>query len=183
MEQSEVFLNALIENNNKIIRIIYRKFYPKIESYIVHNSGSEKDAQDVFQDALMYLIIKHKSKKLEIKSFESYLFGICRNRWNTAIRGRKVIKSDFAILKEERVDLSQFVLAQQRLEFYTDKFQMLSDNCKKVLGSYFSEMTYAEIMEELSYSTINTVRQRVFKCKAQLIKLIKADSRYKKLTK
>lgn len=183
MKESEVFLDALIENNNKVIMIIYKKFYPKIESYIRYNSGSEKDAQDIFHDALMYLIVKHRENKMNIKSFESYLFGICRNRWNTAIRNNKVIKSDFAILKEESIDLSQFILEQERLEFYKDKFQMLSDNCKEVLGGYFSKMSYEELMRELSYSTINTVRQRVFKCKAQLIKLIKKDPRYKKITK
>ena len=48
-----------------------------------------------------------------------------------------------------------------------------SDNCKEILSSYFNGLSYEEILKEYAYASINTVRQRVFKCRTKLINLIK----------
>ena len=81
----------------------------------------------------------------------------------------------------EESKMSYFILEQRRLDFYQEKFQLLSDNCKEILSSYFNGVGYEEILEELKYGSVNTVRQRVFKCKARIIKLIKNDPRFHKL--
>ena len=96
------------------------------------------------------------------------------------MRIKQVIKEQDPILVDKETDLSLFTLEQHLLEFYQEKFQLLSDNCKEILGNYFNGMSYEELLEDLSYASINTVRQRVFKCKSKIIQLIKSDSRYKK---
>ncbi|MGB1282970.1 MAG: RNA polymerase sigma factor [Polaribacter sp.] len=180
MSESEIYLTALLEGNNKIISKIYTKFYPKVASYILRNNGREEEIQDVFQDALMYLIITHRKKSLKISSFGGYFFTVCKNMWKTSIKNKnkRVIKDGVVPLVNKETELSIHILEQQRLEFYQEMFQKLSSNCKEILGNYFNGMSYQEILEDLSYSSINTVRQRVFKCKAKLIQLIKKDSRY-----
>lgn len=183
MQESEKYLQALIKGNNKIILEIYNKFFPKINSFIMRNNGKEDDAKDVFHDALMYLITKHKEKTLVLGSFEGYLFTICKNIWRSTIKNKKewVMKDGVLPLVDKEDEQSLFFLEQNRLEFYQEKFQLLSDNCKEILGNYFNGMSYEDIMNDLSYNSINVVRQRVFKCRAKVVQLIKADSRYKKL--
>lgn len=183
MSESEIYLNALVERNNKVTLVIYKKFYLKIERFILKNNGEKKDAQDIFHDALMYLIIRHKKEPLQIKSFEAFFFTICKNIWRTNLKNKRVIKYSPEILIDRETNLSLFILEQERLEFYQEKFQLLSPNCKEILGSYFNGMSYKEILEDLSYSSINTVRQRVFKCRTKITKLIKDDIRYHKLSK
>ena len=92
-----------------------------------------------------------------------------------------VINIDTIHYVDKETDLGLFYLEQKRLEFYQEKFQLLSPNCKEILGSYFNGMSYEEILQELEYTSVNTVRQRVFKCKAKIIQLIKEDRRYRKL--
>ena len=180
MTQSEIYLEALLEGNNKIISEIYTKFYPKIVSYALKNNGRKEDVQDVFQDALMYLIVTYRDKPIKINSFEGYFFTICKNMWKMSIKNKnkRVMNNDVIQLVDKETQLSIHILEQQRLEFYQKMFQKLSSNCKEILGNYFNGMGYQEILEDLSYSSINTVRQRVFKCKAKLIQIIKADSTY-----
>lgn len=180
MLESEIYLKALIDGDNKTISDIYTKFYPKVASYILKNNGNEDEVKDAFQDALIYLIVTYRSKPLKINSFEGYFFTICKNIWKTSIKNKnkRVIEEDTIPLVDEDVKLSIKILEQQRLEFYQEMFQLLSHNCKEILGNYFNGMSYQELLEDLAYSTINTVRQRVFKCKAKLGKLIKNDSRY-----
>lgn len=183
MEETEKYLTALLEGDSKVVLDIYQKFFHKVESFILNNHGKKEDVQDVFHDALMYLLVKHKESPLKIASFEAYFFTICKNIWRRTLKNNKtrVMNDDHHALVDSETNLGQFILEQKRLEFYQEKFQLLSGNCKEVLGNYFNGMSYEEILEDLAYSSINTVRQRVFKCKAKIIQLIKEDKRYRKL--
>ena len=46
---------------------------------------------------------------------------------------------------------------------------------------FLKKRSHKEIAEELGYNSETVVRQRVFKCKSKLVKVIKKDSSYKKL--
>lgn len=177
------YLQALTTGNQKLIEEVYHKFYPKIHSFILRNNGKSADAKDVFHDALLYLIAIQKEKTLEIQSFEGYLFTICKNMWRRSLKNKQewVMIDDIAPPQSKETNLSRFMVEQARLDFYQEKFQLLSDNCKEILSSYFNNVGYDEIAKELAYSSINTVRQRVFKCKAKITKLIKEDPRFHKL--
>lgn len=182
MENTERYINALIEGDDFVIKEIYSKIYPKIASYIFSNKGNTDDALDVFHDALMYIIITQKEKRTIILSFEAYLFVICKNIWKKSLKNR-VIKTDVSTLEEKETDLSTIILEQQCIEFYLEKFNLLSINCKDILSSYFNGASYEELVIEYTYSTINTVRQRVFKCRSKLIELIKSDLEFQKIKK
>ena len=82
MEKSEIYLEALIKNDESLIKEIYGLVFPKAQKYIVNNGGEIEDAQDIFHDALMYIILTQKDKDLKIQSFEAYLFTICKNMPN-----------------------------------------------------------------------------------------------------
>ncbi|NQY05642.1 MAG: sigma-70 family RNA polymerase sigma factor [Flavobacteriaceae bacterium] len=181
MQETNPQLEALINGDNKAIREIYDMYFPKVRSFILQNKGKDDDVQDVFHDALIYLITTHKEKPLQIRSFEAYFFTICKNIWRRTLKKDKkqVMNDDVVTLVDKETDLSLFILEQKRLEFYKEKFQLLSENCREILGNYFNGMSYEEILEDLAYASINTVRQRVFKCKAKIIQLIKADKRFR----
>ncbi|WP_435262908.1 RNA polymerase sigma factor [Tenacibaculum sp. nBUS_03] len=183
MTESERYLNALLKGDERITAEIYSKFYRKVSSFILANKGKQEDVEDVFHDALMYLIIAHKKQPLKINSFEGYFFTICKNIWKTSLKNKnkQVINNNVLPLEDKDVDLSLLIIQQQRRDLYREAFHKLSANCKEILGNYFNGMGYQELLEEFSYSTINTIRQRVFKCKTKLISLIKKDHRYNKL--
>ncbi len=185
MDETQEYLTALLEGDDLVILNIYDRFFPKVKSFIIENKGKEEDVQDVFHDALMYLLVKHRESPLQIQSFEAYFFTICKNIWRRELKNKKtrVIDNKTVHLIDKETDLSLFILEQKQLEVYLEKFQLLSDNCKEILSSYYNKLSYEEILEDLSYGSINTVRQRVFKCRAKIIKLIKEDNRYRKLKK
>lgn len=73
------------------------------------------------------------------------------------------------------------LLENDRWELYQKNFNLLSDNCKKVLSLFLKKYKQKEIAEELGYNSETVVRQRVFKCKSKLVKLIQKDSSYNNL--
>lgn len=180
MSENDKYLNALLEGNDGVIKEIYSKIFPKVQSFILSNKGYKSDALDIFHDALMYIIISYKEKKLNIKSFEAYVFVVCKNIWKKKLKS-KVMNSSSLTLKDETTLDGTHRKEQEHMDFYIEKFQLLSPNCKEILGNYFNGWTYEELVEEFNYSNINTIRQRVFKCRTKLISLIKSDERYQKL--
>jgi len=180
MSDNEKYLDALLAGDEAVIKEIYTKIFPKVQYYIRSNKGFKADALDIFHDALMYIIISYKEKKLNIKSFEAYLFVICKNLWKKKLKN-KVMNSGLDTLVEKEPAQNTQRKQQEYMDFYIEKFQLLSPNCKEILGNYFNGWSYEELASEMNYSSINTIRQRVFKCRTKLIKLIKSDNRYQKL--
>ncbi len=180
MNSTNKFVTALLQGDEIVIAKIYKQFFPKVLKFILQNKGTHDHAKDIFQDALIYLIVKIKEQNLKIDSFEAYLFTICKNIWRRELEKQKkwVMNDHVTKLIDKDTDFALFMLEQGRLELYQEKFSLLSDNCKRILSLFFNNTSYENIIKELSYTTVNTARQRIFKCKSKLIKLIKKDVRF-----
>jgi len=78
--------------------------------------------------------------------------------------------------------MTQATLEQEKWELFHEKLETISVNCREILKMFFNKLSSKEIKEKLEYGSEATVRQRVFKCKAQLIKIIKSDGRFRQLS-
>ncbi|WP_438711976.1 RNA polymerase sigma factor [Aquimarina muelleri] len=174
------FIEGLLKSDSVVIVEIYERFFPKALRFILQNKGTHEQAKDIFQESLLYIVIGIKERKLNIDCFEAYMFTICKNMWRRELERQKkrVIKDGFTTLVDKDTDFALFMLEQEQLELYQEKFALLSDNCKEILALFFNDVPYEEIIKKLSYATINTARQRIFKCKNKLIKMIKSDNRF-----
>jgi len=184
-EQKNLF-NSLLTGDSKGVLEIYELVYPSVRKYILNNSGRQEDAEDIFQKALLHITTKAKVKNYEpVANFEWYLYGICKNLWLKELSFRKKwsIRAEVKEINDESNAklMALEILENDRWEVYLRNFNLLSDNCKKVLSLFLKKRKQKEIAEELGYSSDTVVRQRVFKCKSKLIKLIQKDSSYKKL--
>lgn len=174
------FIEALLVGDHAVISEIYKLFFPKALHFVLKNRGTQAQAKDVFQEALLYIILGVKERNLVIDNFEAYLFTICKNKWRRELEKKKkwVMKEGFTTLVDKDSDFAMFMLEQEQFELYREKFNLLSDNCKEILSLFFNDVSYDEIIKELNYATINTARQRIFKCKSKLVKMIKLDTRF-----
>lgn len=177
-------LKNLIESKGKTSNELYNKFFTKVLNYISTHDGDLQNAEDIFQSAIVLLILQARKKDFEIKStLEGYFFTICKNLWRKEKKDTKnrVTNDGIIDLISEERSLALKALEQERWQLYKEKFETLSDNCKKVLEFAFEKMAYKKIAALLNYSSENTVRQRIFKCKTKLSELIKDDLRYNDL--
>ncbi|MDG5492525.1 RNA polymerase sigma factor [Psychroserpens sp. SPM9] len=184
MEDSNYFLNGLINNDERIVREIYKSSYRQVLSFISNNKGQRTDADDIFQKALMQIMVRAKTRPFSIKSsFQAFLFVSCKNLWRRELnKKKKEVTNDYVFehVTEER-DLALSILEQERWEFFQNKLKLISDNCKQILECFFNKIPNKDIAEKLGYNSENVVRQRVFKCKNKLIELIKSDNKYSHL--
>ena len=185
MTDNSYYLKALLYNDTKIIKAIYKDNFYKVKSFVLKNSGQQEDAEDIFQKALLQLAVRYKKEQFTIKtSFEAYLFTVCKNLWRRELNKSKIKVTKDAIieLKDDNQDIVLAVLEQKRWELFTESLELISENCKQILKLYFAKISYAEMMNKFSYNSETVVRQRVFKCKNSLKQLVKKDKRFKNLT-
>ena len=179
MHRHNAFIEGFLKGDPDIFNEIYNNTFHKVVRFIVSRGGSKKEAEDIFQNALVHLYVKIKKDELQIQSFENYLFTVCKNLWRReSVRKNRVTNLDTTPLVSEDIDRAVFYAEQSQWELYKEKFEALSQQCRDILKMVFNKRPYTEIVKAFNYASQTVARQRVFKCKSRLITLIKRDSRY-----
>src|SRR4051794_40647617 len=76
------YIEALVNNNTVVLNELYKKFSGKIKFMVLKTNGTEADAADIFQYALMSIYRKAKTKGFRLSCpFEAFLYLVCKKRW------------------------------------------------------------------------------------------------------
>jgi len=181
MTKEEDVTHRFLNGEAALMQKLYSKNYYGVEKYILKNNGTKDEAKDIFQQGLLVMYTLLKKEKLIITSFDSYLFSICKNLWIKQSVKNRVTKLQVNTLIDESPDLAVFHLEQLQWHLYKEKFNLLKDSCKSILKMVLNNISYAKIAKELNYANENAARQKVFRCKTKLFKLIQTDPIFKKL--
>ncbi len=182
--EDKKIIEGLRTGKKKTLSLIYEKFYPYVKNQILKNSGSEDDAKDVFQDAMMAIFQNVSNKDFELTcQFKTYLHAVSFNIWRKRLRDRKVVPLEFTdetyLLAQE--EMEDAVLKMERYKFYLRKFQELSEKCQKILKMYLNGVDMKRITEHLGFASVGYAKKRKFNCKENLISLIEKDPEYQLL--
>ena len=78
----EILIEGIKKQNEKVIAEIYSQYFPSVRHFIYRNNGSIDDARDIFNDAIVVVLMKAREGTLELKcSLKTYVYAICRNLW------------------------------------------------------------------------------------------------------
>lgn len=167
-----------------MLREVYSRHFPEVKSYIVKNSGTETDAKDIFQDALVLTYQKLKSGSLSLEcSLATYIFAVSRNMWMNSLRKRrKKITIDQRPEISANLEKSIFteIELQERKAIYQKYFLKLGSSCQELLHYFFLGKKMEEIASLMSYSAAYT-RKKKFECKQKLLEMIEEDPTFKEL--
>lgn len=177
-------LEGLLQSDGKAIQGIYDLVLPSIIIWIKQNKGSEEDARDVFQEALIALYQKVQETDFKLTcTLKSYLRVVCRNLWLARIRNKNFQNSSLlegieAVALDQ--DMEKRIEASERDQLFFKYFDQLDEKCQQILKWQFDKIPFKEIARRLD-TTENYIKKRKFYCKERLIKWIKADSLYAQL--
>ena len=81
------YIKALVNNNTELLSEIYTRFAGRIKIMVLQNAGSETDAADIMQDALIAVYYKAVTGNFVLTCpFEAFLYTICKNLWLMQLR-------------------------------------------------------------------------------------------------
>ena len=180
----DYFLKSLRIGDNKGISEIYKTLFPKLKSYILKRNGDQEEAKDIMQKALLQLSARAQDQNFVISSsFDAYFITICKNLWIREVKRRKkkVTNDNIIALTNDDIEIANSAYEQEKWEIFQEKLNLISENCRELLKLFFNKVSYKNIALLKGYATENTVKQRMFKCKAKLKEAIHSDVRYKNL--
>ncbi|MEE4214128.1 MAG: RNA polymerase sigma factor [Bacteroidales bacterium] len=170
-------IEGIRKGDQNSINYLYDTFFDTINAYIVKNSGTEDDAYDIFQDALMVIFKKIQQNNLdESTDVKGFIFGVARNLWHEHLRKKKK-KVDLDPDVSDEFDPSS--LLDTPLEQIVQKsFLALKPECREVLNMLIKGADYKEIAKTMNYKSEDYARRKKYLCKEALIKIIKADPEF-----
>ena len=180
-------IDGIKNKDSKTLNFLYKKYFSLVRSFVLNNNGTTDDAKDVFQEAVIAIFRYSQNENFELKcSFETFLYSICRTIWLNNLRNQRVHLNKINEISEFIIfSSSTNEMIEESLEYklYQKHFQRLSEECKKLLQLFFDKVSYAEIAKLLGYSSVGFVKKKKFNCKEFLMKSIKNDPEFNRLSK
>lgn len=169
------------KNTENAIKSIYRSYFESLGWYVMNNSGSREDAEDVFQEVVINFIdLVQKNKFRGESSIKTFLFSLNRHIWLNELK-----KRGRALKREEKYQAGQEAEEKDVTGQITDREErkqilllvgQLGETCKKILLSfYYDNLSMKEILDKLHYENEQVVRNKKYKCLKQLEQLIAAN--------
>jgi RNA polymerase sigma factor (sigma-70 family) len=171
MNEKETF-ERICKGDEKALEFLYKKYYRMMTKMVITNSGTEDEARDIYQEALIVFWQKANSGDLVLTSkMSTYIYSICQNLWRKELDRKKRLSNeekDSAVI----VDLD----APERERIILKCIDQLGDTCKKVLMYYyFDELSMQDIADKLGFANTDTAKTKKYKCKQKLDELVKAQ--------
>ena len=81
MKDSEV-LARITKGDESALDFLYKKYYRMMTKLVITNSGTEDEARDIYQDALIVFWEKARKGNLVLTSkISTFIYSICLNLW------------------------------------------------------------------------------------------------------
>lgn len=187
LHPDQKYIDALLNNDTTLLEELYAKFPGKIKCMVLQNNGTETDAADIFQDALLSIYKKAKGGNFTLTCpFEAFLYRICKNKWLNKLKSktRRVTFIDADGFKEIGEDsfgtTETHRMLQARKELFTEKLNELGESCKELLRLSWSGKSMEEVAETLKV-TYGYARKKKCACMAKLIALVEDSPRFNSL--
>lgn len=166
-----------IRNKNEAaLRRVYAAHYPMILNMVVTNSGTETEAKDVYQEAIIafYERLQQADFSLTCK-IKTYLYAVCRRIWLKRLSEKR--KAPVRLDEAEvfpKIDDEMNILDENDAQFEQMKKSLsaLGEPCATIIQDFYvSNLSMEEIRDKFGYTNADNAKNQKYKCMQRLKKL------------
>lgn len=147
---------------------LYIRMYPAIRTYVLQNSGTEPEAKDIFQEAVLAAWLNLQENKFDgsRQDFDGYIYTIAKNKWLDIIKSKR--KKTTTSLNGQAIITDTSPYQEKDAHRLLQSIKKLDFPCKKALELfYFKKQSLKEIGEELGYSE-SVMKTKKYRCMLKL---------------
>ncbi|MDX5345768.1 MAG: sigma-70 family RNA polymerase sigma factor [Hymenobacteraceae bacterium] len=181
-DTDEKLLAGLRNQEEPALTHLYKQHFPMILHFVLNNSGTEDDAKDIYQEAVIIFYEKIQDGTLTLScQIKTYLYSVCRRLWlkRLAEKSRFSIDVDdseaYLQLKED-----QPVQEENELKFnlMAEAMAQLGEPCRQLLEDfYIQDLSMQDITDKFGYTSADSAKNQKYKCLQRLKKLFFANYR------
>ena len=179
MDLAQEFLQPDI---NRPVRYLYEHYFEDAATEIKLRGGSDDDAADMFQEAVLILIEKIKTGKFrQESSIKTFLIAIARNLWLFEKRTRErrssremhYTISEGNLINTEDLEIGERIFSKSNTEIIQTLFKQVGEVCSKILiGFYYENSSMKNLLQRFHFDNEQVLRNRKSRCMKKLKKLL-----------
>ena len=173
-------MEGLAKEDRAAIEQIYRDNYTMVQSFILNNSGSQDDARDIFQEAMIVLFEKAGAESFELSSqIKTYIYSVCRRLWLKRLTQMQRYSGNLENM-EETVHVEEEVESHEKRNadfiLMENAMNKIGEPCKSLLDAYYiQKKNMQEIAADFGYTNADNAKTQKYKCLVRLKKLFFAQ--------
>ena len=177
-KSDRILIDLIARGDDTALTSLYNSNYKMVLRYITANSGTQQDAKEQLQDALVVLWEKIRFDKFEVNAkLSTYLYAVVKNKWHKELARKKryvdldttseTVDSDPLVSHTmEEVDMANLVKRCM---------EDLTPICRNILKLYYYEnKTMKEISTIVGLANEKTAKAKKYQCKKELEFLLRS---------
>ncbi len=172
----EIISAFISGDNQEALRFLYKRCFPKVKRHIYINNGSNEDALDIFQDAILIVCKQIRAGKFDKQyDIDGFVYTICKNLWINKIKkeNKQVLLKNNIGYENDNTDFTDFIITPEREKMVKSVLDKLGKKCVELLKySIYHNLSSKEIAEKMNLASENAVKTQKYKCKQKLIGMI-----------
>lgn len=173
----ELIISEIKKKNEIALRELYKTHYPMVVHLVCSNNGSEQEAKDIYQEAIIafYERVQQQHFVLTCK-IKTYLYAVCRRLWLKRLAGKKRYPTNnipeietFEGVDEEVVAIEEHEMNFQKMG---EALNGLGEPCRSIIEDfYIHDLSMEAIREKFGYTNADNAKNQKYKCLQRLKKL------------
>lgn len=175
-QYSDIEIFKLIkEGDSDILRFLYKELRPLVRSFILKNSGTPEDVEDVLQDGIIafYNNVNLGKFQLQKTKITTYIIQICKFIWSNQLRSSRSKTSvklieEHAHLHYQEPEYYETINALEKSKEVEKIFKSLGEHCQKILMLFYFENKDLKTINKIMGMTGNTSKNQKYRCMKKL---------------
>ena len=170
-------------NQNFFNPSVYKRTYTMVKQYVLKNSGTYSDFEDILQDGLLVFFKNTQSRSFILTTKpEYYIYKVCTKLWLKELEKRKKARAS-SLLQSQYEDIYDFSeqdyqRREKLISIIGNNLKLLSEKCQQVFQLKKEGYSTDQIAEIMGFKNKQISKDKTFRCKKRLIDLISKDKEY-----
>lgn len=171
---------SIMANDEKVLKHYYQNNYPKVEKYVLDNSGTVEEAKDVYQEAFIAVwrnIQLGKFQPQHESSLDGYIYQVAKNKWLDQLRSAKRLRVVPLNERTNSVEEAPAISEEEQLLINAIKANLLlmGETCKEVLMRFYYRRESMRTISAALKWTEATAKNNKYRCLQRLRELLKTN--------
>lgn len=165
------------ERDTQALELVYKRYYGSIAHFILQNNGTEQEAKDIYQEAIVLFYEKLQEPHFLLTcQIKTYIYSICRKMWLKVLRNKEKYTGKIEDFEEfipfEQGEDNENSEKETQFKCMEDAMKQLGEPCATILTDfYIEEKSMAEITEKMGYTNADNTKTQKYKCLMRLKKI------------
>lgn len=156
-------------------------YFPVVKKFILKNSGTRQEAEDIFQEGLVIFCRKLENSGFVLSSsINTYVYSVCKLLWLDELKKKnRQLKADFSELRDEQESTLIYddIEDDKPLKQAQAAVMKLGQKCRELLELfYFKKASMKDIAKHLGFSSEKGAKNQKYRCIEKAKELVKHSS-------